>query len=255
MRFQFEPVRSFFRDNRGAITVDYVVLAAACCAVGIWSTDLIKIGMRSLAGTVSSELRGDSAETDTATIYDNRFDNGSQGWTGATTRDLKGEVGIALGPIGNTRGLPGVSRDFSVAPDAARSTFGFDLYSIDDLDGDTGTIFVDNTAVGTVTVDNKSGVQTFRAADDLEERGIIVRFTEVDSGINLAGRSTTPDSSAKIEITVRNDQNDPRSNINIGFGSDATGAGQAFFAIDNFQATTTARAPSPGTAAADTPTG
>lgn len=256
MSLQSENVRLFLRDESGAITVDYVVLAAACCAVGLWSTDLIEVGMRALAGTVDSELRGESPDSLTTTTYDNGFDNGSQGWTGATTSDIAG-IGNVLGPIESTGGLPGVNRDFAIDENTERSTFSFDLLSIDDFDGDSGTVFVDGTAVGSVTVDNRNGTQTFTAADDLDERGIIVRFTAVDTGVNLGGRAGALDSSATFEITVRNDPTNPRDNVNIGFGSDASaGAGNEFFAIDNFTATTTARPQTTEAGAStDAPTG
>lgn len=256
MSLQSENVRLFLRDESGAITVDYVVLAAACCAVGLWSTDLIEVGMRALAGTVDSELRGESPDSLTTTTYDNGFDNGSQGWTGATTANISG-IGNVLGPIESTGGLPGVNRDFAIDEDTERATFSFDLIGVDDLDGDTGTVFVDGTAVGSVTVNNRTGTQTFTAADDLEERGIVIRFTEVDTRVDLGGRAGSPDSLSSIEVTVRNDPTNPRGNVNIGFGSDASaGAGNEFFAIDNFTATTTARPQTTGAgASADTPTG
>lgn len=232
-------VRVFLRDERGAITVDYVVLAAACCAVGLWSTGVIEVGMRALAGTVDSELRGESPNSTTTTTYDNGFDNGSQGWSGVSTGEIAG-IGNVLGPIGDSNGQPTVSRDFAIDEDTERSTYSFDLYGMDDLDGDTGTIFVDGQAVGSLTVDNRTGEQTFVAADDLDERGIIIRYTEVDTQVDLGGRTDSPDSLSSFEITVRNDPTNPRTNVNIGFGADTTaGTGNEYFAIDNFTATTT----------------
>jgi len=234
MRFQFQYLRQFISDTRGAVTVDYVMLAAAVTGVTLMSTDIIQNGLRSLAGTVDSELKGEAPGSANGLSYANSFDNGSAGWSGAYATNVAG-IGNVLGPIENTGGGPGVSRDFEIDPATDRATFSFDLLAMDDFDGDTGTVYVDGEAVGSVTANY--GVPTFTAAEGLEDRGIIVRYSEVDSDVHLGGNSSQTDSRSTFEITVRNDPSDPRGTVNIGFGSDATaGAENEFFAIDNFQA-------------------
>jgi Flp pilus assembly pilin Flp len=235
MRTNVAHFRKFLRNSRGAVTVDYVVLAAAVTAVGLYSTDIIGVGMRSLAGTVDEELSGTSTDTVVGLQYASGFDNGSEGWSGATAQEMNG-IGNVLGPIENTSGLPGVSRDFAIDPNATEASFAFDLYAMDDFDGDTGTVFIDGQAVGSVTVDQ--GVPTFTAASDLAERGIIIRYTEIDKAVNLGGNPDRVDAMSNISITVKNLQENPRENINFGFGSDASaGANNEYFAIDNFTAT------------------
>ncbi|WP_179380832.1 hypothetical protein [Jannaschia marina] len=235
MRLELDYIREFLRDTKGAISVDYVVLAGAVTAVGLATTDVIEWGMRALASTVDSELKGEAPGSENGLSYNNGFDNTAAGWTGAGVTEING-IGNVLGPIENTGGQAGVNRDFTIADDVDRATFTFDLLSMDNFDGDTGTVYVDDQAVGSVTVSN--GTPVFTAADNLEERGIIIRYTEIDTGVQLGG-GTDVDARSNIAITVRNDDPDnPLGNVNIGFGSNATaGADNEFFAIDNFRAT------------------
>lgn len=225
----------FLRDGTGAVTVDYVVLAAAVTFVALLASDILEGGMRSLAGTVDSELKGEAPGATTGLSYSDGFDNGAQGWAGAVSTDIAG-IGHVLGPIGNTGGAPSVNRDFAIDPGADRAVFEFDLLSMDNLDGDTGTVFIDGAAVGSVTVSD--GVPVFTAAGDLEARGIIVRYGEVDRATHLGGNAAHVDARSTFLISVRNDPSNPRGTINLGFGSDATaGADNEFFAIDNLTAT------------------
>ena len=235
MRLEIEYIRQFLRDSRGAISVDYVVLAGAVCVATIISSDIIKAGMRSLAGTVESELSGEAPGSANGLSYDTGFDNGSDGWAGAVATDIDG-IGNVLGPIENTGGQNGVSRDFQIDPNATHATFSFDLLSMDGLDNDTATIFVGGRSIGTVKTDR--GVPVFTAASDLAERKIIVKYNDIDTNIALGGDPSKNDARSRFEIAIKNDPNDPLGTVNVGFGSDATaGAHDEYFAVDNFRAT------------------
>ena len=48
----------FFKDESGAVTVDWVVLTAAIVGLGIAVLTSVSTGTTSLAGTISSELSG-----------------------------------------------------------------------------------------------------------------------------------------------------------------------------------------------------
>ncbi|MCK0167390.1 hypothetical protein MWU52_07500 [Jannaschia sp. S6380] len=232
MTVQMDHIRKFARGEHGALTVEYVLLAFLATIIGVLSFDKVSFGMHSLSHTVDEELRGQDPDAFIGVRYSNRFDNGAEGWVGATAWEDKNGQGWVLGPIENTGGGPAVNRDFAIDEEAGQATFSFDLLAMDDLDGDTGTIFIDGEAVGTVTVE-EGGVQTFTAASDLEERGITIRFTEFDSGVPLGG-GPEADARSNIEIFVDN----PGDTVNFGFGSDASaGASDEFFAIDNFEAT------------------
>ncbi|CTQ48842.1 hypothetical protein [Jannaschia donghaensis] len=244
MRLNADHLRHFLRDSQGAVTVDYVVLAAAVTMVGLLSTDIIQAGMRSLAGTVDTELRGEAVGSGNGLTYSDGYDNGAQGWVGAESTEIAG-IGHVLGPIENTGGGPGVSRDFAVSDATDTATFSFDLYSMDNFDGDTGTVYVNGDAVGSVTVDN--GIPTFTAAEGAPPN-VTVRYTDVDTNVHLGGSTSDADALSSFEIFVSRPVTiDPTTNepvttnigtVNIGFGSDASaGSDNEFFAIDNFTAT------------------
>ena len=48
----------FFKDESGAVTVDWVVLTAAIVGLGIAVLTSVSGGTTTLAGTISSELSG-----------------------------------------------------------------------------------------------------------------------------------------------------------------------------------------------------
>lgn len=225
-----DHIRSFAHGEKGALTVEYAMLALLATIIGVLSFDKVSFGMQSLSHTVDEELRGQNPDAFVGMTYSNSFDNGAEGWSGATAWEDQNGQGWVLGPIGNTGGGT-VNRDFAIDEEAGKATFSFDLLAMDDFDGDTGTIYINEVAIGSVMV--QDGIQTFTAAGDLEDRGITVRFTEIDQAIQLGGGGEL-DARSNIEIYVDN----PDETVNVGFGSDASaGVNNEFFAIDNFHAT------------------
>ncbi len=233
MRSSVDHLARFTRDQRGAATVDYVVLAAAAFAVAMASNGVVSDGMRGLAGTVDSELRREPVEDLVGITYTDEFDNGANGWIGALAGSIAG-LGNVLGPIGGTGagGLPRVTRDFDIDPNAAQATFDFDLYAMDSLDNEAGIIYIDGEEVGRLTSDKGNAV--FTAATGLKARGIIVRATAVDTNVQLGGSAAYNDSLSSISITI----DDPAERVTFGFGSTANeGTSDESFAIDKFHAT------------------
>ena len=231
MRPNVKVFVQFLRDNRGAVTVDYVILAAAATMLALASYDVVRGGMQGLAGTVDSELRNEPIEDLVGTTYADGFDNGSGGWAGAFASAVAG-IGNVLGPIGGTNGQPRVTRDFYTDPNAQEATFNFDLYAMDSLDNESGIVFIDGVEVGRVT--SNLGRSTFSAASNLAERGIIIRSTAIDDYVDLGGSERWRDSLTNLRITVAN----PSDRITFGFGSTANQeVGDESFAIDNFTAT------------------
>lgn len=245
MRQQIEFIRRFLRGDTGAITVEYVVLAAAVTGVTLLSTDVLQVGMRGLAGTVDSELKGEAPDSNNTVSYHSGFDNGAQGWTGAGAAEVPG-LGTVLGPIGGSNGEATVSRDFAFDEGTERAEFEFDLYAMDSLDNESGIIYIDGREVGRLTSDH--GNTTFTVADGIDPDRFIVRQTNVDDQIDLGGSDRWTDGHSKIQITVR----DPGTNVNFGFGSTANqGTSDESFSIDNFTVTSTAPRSAPAAPAAD----
>ncbi|SDZ51339.1 Flp pilus assembly protein, pilin Flp [Jannaschia faecimaris] len=232
MRLKAEYLRQFLRDSHGAVTVDYVILAAAVTAVTLASTDVIQNGMRSLAGTVDSELKGEAPGSGHAMTYSDGFDNGSQGWSGTSSANVSG-IGNVLGPIGGSNGAPTVSRDFAFEEGTESATFEFDLYAMDSLDNESGIIFVDGQEIGRIT--SNLGKATFQVADGIDPDAYIIRQTTIDDDVHLGGSSEWRDHHSNIAITVRN----PNTNVNVGFGSTANqSTSDESISIDNFTVTT-----------------
>ncbi len=230
------PAR-FLRSERGAVTVDYVVLAAAVTGLGLALSSQLTFGMSGLAGTVDSELRRETVESIVGVEYSDGFDNGSGGWSGAGTYNFGGKIGTALGRIeGTSTGAQTVTRSFDIDPNATEATFSFDLYAMDSLDNESGFVYIDGIEIGRMTRDHQ-GETTFTAAADLEERGIIVRASLIENNVALGGNDRWTDSLAEINVTVKK----PKEQITFGFGSNANGGTQGAddesFAIDNFSAT------------------
>lgn len=245
MRFQIDYFRQFLRDSAGAISVDYVMLAAGVTAATLLSSGILQEGMRALAGTVDSELKGEAPDSRTSLSYSNGFDNGSQGWTGADISTVAG-LGTVLGPIGGSNGEPTVSRDFQFEEGTEEASFEFDLFALDSLDNESGIIYVNGREIGRVT--SNHGNATFTAAEGLDPDQVIIRSTVVDNRVQLGGSDRFNDHHSQIRITLGN----PGTNVNFGFGSTANqNVGDESFAIDNFTVTSTAPRGGAGTGGED----
>ncbi|CTQ32028.1 Flp family type IVb pilin [Jannaschia rubra] len=232
MPLPLAPLRRFLRGTDGAITVEYVVLAAGITGLSIGAYGAVTDGLGALAGTVEGEINGTASDGTVGKTYIEGFRSGADGWSGAEATDMMG-IGEVLGPIGGSGGAPTVSRDFVTDPDAAKATFQFDLYAMDSLDRESGVIYIDGKEVGRVTRNHLKGT-TFTPAEGLAERGIIVRAEIVDDDIQLGGSTSWRDALSVISISVK----DPGDTVNFGFGSTADqGVGDESFAIDNFVAT------------------
>lgn len=225
----------FLREERGAVTVEYVMLAAAITALALATTDVVQDGFRSLAGTIRNELRGDPVEAAAGLAYSDGFDNGADGWSGAGVADMDG-IGNVLGPIAGSGGRIAVSRDFVIDPDAKEAAFDFDMLTLDSLDGEAGVIFIDGVEVGRVT--STHGFAEFTAAEGLAARGIAIRGEIIDQQTQLGGASVRDDrfrdSRTNIRITVAGSGT---RTVSLGIGSTADqGVGDESIAIDNFTA-------------------
>ncbi|CUH19764.1 hypothetical protein JSE7799_00494 [Jannaschia seosinensis] len=230
MSFVPEAVCRFAGNEKGAVTVEWVVLAGAVTGLGLAMSAVINEGFLSLSGTVDSELRGKKYAT-AGTTYTDGFDHGAGGWDNGRVSDIPG-IGNVLGPLPRTGGAESTSRTFFTDPDAADVSFEFDMLGMDELEADdSSTIYINGAAVGSISV--SGGHATFTASEGNAERNISVRTQNIDSGVNLGGGSA-PDARTAVQVTIGNDGS---GQVSIGFGSDtSTGADNESFAVDNFSA-------------------
>ena len=228
----------FLRAESGAVTVDYVLLAAAVTGMALATSGVLTEGMAVLAGNIDSELSGEPVGGVAGLTYSDNFDNGASGWGGAQVTDVRG-LGKVLGPItGTTNGQQSVTRQFQIDPHAATATFSFDVLAMDTLDNESGIFYIDGYEVGRVTSDH--GNTTFTPKAGLT--GITVRATAIDNAVQLGGapdRADGKDLDSRTSILVSVDNSvSPKQWITFGFGSNADqNASDESFALDNFRAT------------------
>lgn len=54
---------AFLTDESGAVTVDYVVITAACIGMGFWTTNVISSGLHELSHNVKAQVETDYLRT------------------------------------------------------------------------------------------------------------------------------------------------------------------------------------------------
>ena len=59
----FNMIKNFRNDESGAVTVDWVVLTAAIVGLGIAVLTSVSGGVESLAGSIDTNLSGQTAQT------------------------------------------------------------------------------------------------------------------------------------------------------------------------------------------------
>lgn len=228
----------FLSDQRGAVTVDWVVLSAGLVGLGLATSAVVVGGVENLTGDVGLTLANQTiGQGRLLQIQD--FAHGAGAWVGATVANVTG-FGEILGPIaGNASGSQRVMQDFALPPGATRAVLSFDLLSIDSLDGG-------NTAWGMAEgpVLYIGGVEVARAASQdgrltwtyANVPGVTVASTELRAGENIGGmtpgRAEWQDGINRVTITV----DDPGENLRFGFGLVANQSLQDESAgIDNFR--------------------
>lgn len=238
----------FLCDETGAVTVEYVALAAAVTGVGMAASDTLRGGLGYLGTIVASELSGETAG-EGAVLYDDAFANGAAGWTDAfgaalPVSDVFG-IGTVLGPIvGTPDGQASVQRTFDLGEDVESATISFDLYALDRLEDESGLIYVDGRLVGDLTA-SAAGLR-FEA---VEQAGVTVEFDVLDEGVELGGSLVGRPDSLDDRVAVRVTVTDPSETLTFGFGSTADGGpDDESFAIDDFALRTSPKAAPPESA-------
>ncbi|MEM7488424.1 MAG: hypothetical protein AAF390_04800 [Pseudomonadota bacterium] len=242
-----ENFSRFLREQRGAVTVDYVVLTAAATGLAIAAADELSAGLSHVTDVVAAELaeQGDPVDDRNVTFTKNTFHNDTADITGATVSDMPG-IGKVLGPINGSTGAQTVSQRFDVGEEYESVQLDFDLYALDDLENnDFGNIYIDGKKVGYVSVVDEKAVFT----PEENNGNVEITATVVDAGVQLGGimkeNSGTDDfgdSKVAISITVK----DPVGAVDLGFGAKTSaGASNESFAIDDLVVTGRKKAPEP----------
>lgn len=219
---------AFFAEDRGAVTVDWVVLTAALVAVGLATAGVVASGINDLSNATADELSGTEITTrfpTISTLFEGDFSNGLGAFLGGTATSLAGFGDVLQLGAGETAELT-----VSVPPGAETATFSFDLIAGDDLDGgDTATIMINGQAVS-LYEDNHGNVSVGGNAPS----GITVEVDHQSLNANLGAGAHGHDSVSTYTVTVDN----PGTNVTLGVNSGADeGVSNEFFALDNVNVT------------------
>ena len=226
-----EAVSRFLSAERGAVTVEWVVLAAGVTAMCLASLRTQEDGLRVFWYEIGGEMSGSDIVGVNGAVSHFDFADGDAGtWSGASVADIPG-FGMALGPIFGSNGLASVTKDFIVARDVAKAVISFDLYGLDSLDAEDAVLYVNGIEVGRVTVD--LGTATVKPGT---VAGMAMHGTNVSEGTDLGGyingTAWSKDTITRVTIEV----DDPGDAVSFGIGSTADGmrTWDESFAIDNF---------------------
>ncbi|WP_308916739.1 hypothetical protein [Jannaschia sp. LMIT008] len=228
----------FLRCERGAITVEYVVLAAGVTALGLAAFDSIGGGLRDFSSGVSTELTGvDATRGADLDALAEDFSDGAVDWTGAIVTDVPG-FGRVLGPITGSGGVASVVRQFTMRPGQRRAVLSFDLMSLDSLDGEDAVFYVNGREVGRLTA--RAGTVTLSpgAVAGVTMFGDVIAQEQQLGGYMTGDKGWERDAITSITLTV----DDPGAVMSFGIGSTAdSGASDESFALDNVVVTGVAR--------------
>lgn len=233
------PLRRFLGSCGGAITVEYVILAAGITFLGIFMLDGQRGAFRSLWDIVSG---GDGSDDQVRSgepvewTHVQDFSAGPGDWVGASVTDIDG-FGPMLGPLPTSGGRESVTRDYRPdVTDASEFVLNFDVMGMDTLDGEDCVFYIDGVAVGRVNV-NYRGPTVIVASENVD--GVAFEGTVVSQGSDIGGfrrGSYEGFRDAMINVTITVDG--PGDNVSFGVGSAASqGYGDESYGIDNVVAT------------------
>ncbi len=226
-------IRTFIKDDSGAVTVDWVVLTGATVGLGLATMGVVSGGIENLSTDVSNQMRNQEvgglfSNWGAASILASAdFTNGDMGgWVGGQVMapiEALGEM-LVLGPGQST------SLSLEVPEGAETATLSFDLIGGDSLDNEVATITTNGTTV-TLARGLHNGTMTFTTPD---VEGVTVNTEVIQSGTNIGGNgpSSWRDSVTRVSVTV----DDPGTDLELGMTSGANQhIGDEFFGIDNVE--------------------
>ncbi|MCU4651667.1 hypothetical protein N8I71_02430 [Roseibacterium sp. SDUM158016] len=202
---------TFWKDEAGAVAVDWTVLTGAIVGLGIATTTLVSSGTGSLSRDIANALSGMMGAAE-ALLYATGFETGSAGWLNGIVTDGS-DFGPILGPFAGAGGAIGVESTFEIPEGTEVASFTFDMLAIDSWDNEEFIVFVDGEAAASLNfrygVDGITGQWVSDNPDySFEVLGVAPR---THSGYN----PEWPDQVATVRLDVTN----PGQTVTLGFGS------------------------------------
>lgn len=231
-------VVTFFEDDDGAVTTDWVVLSGACVALGMAAVLVMSGGVEDLSGDIAATLSSTSIDPvgdgDVSIASSDFTDGDAAGWLGGSVMDMGGELGEVL-----VLGAGEVAQFVVDVPHGAKSaTMQFDIIAGDSLDStdrwgyDTAYISLNGQTVAIARAQHGSSM----SFDIPQVDGTMVEATVTVEDTHLGGNSRWTDSAATVTVTV----DDPTGPIDFGLASNSNqGVSDEYWGIDNFEATST----------------
>lgn len=216
---------AFAADETGVVSVDWMVISAACIGLSLATVSVVSGGFDDLSADVASSLAG-------RPLIDNFHDTGASAWVLADTGFSAGLDGWGGdGTITTVAGFgdilvidPGGTVETTLSlPEGARTAeIRFDLVGADALSGAASEIWVNGVAIGIARVE--AGTAVFEAPP-----GAPVTAMLAAGGRDL-GAGLAPDAVLSVAVAIA----DPGDTLTLSVrsGSD-TAMAQGFFAIDN----------------------
>lgn len=222
-------LQEFIRSERGATTVDWVVLTGGITGLGLATMAVVTGGVENLAGDVDAALIDYEIATEFAAfvagqLTSNDFSGGVVGeWTGGTVGNMGGSLGeLLMVGAGQTASL-----QMEIPPGASQATFTFDLIGGDSLDDETATVMINGQPV-TIATGNHGNI----SFADQGMSGVTVSTNTTSQGTQLGG-SMNPgwnDSVTTVSITVDN----PGDTLTLGVRSGTNQSlNDEYYGIDN----------------------
>lgn len=220
--------KRFFSDERGAITVDWVVITAAFAGLSIAAANQISGGITSLSGKLDGELGTSSisGRPSTQVLASMDFtDADTEHWTG-------GEVISPLTAMGEMLVLSQdetVEFNFDFPDDRDQAIMTFDLIGGDSLDTEVATIKI-NGQIVTLATGKHTGTMSFSSVDI---DGVSIETTVVYEGADLGGNGPAGWKESVTTVTITIDT--PGESLAFSMHSGANQSiSDEFFALDNF---------------------
>jgi hypothetical protein len=229
-------LHGFWRDQSGAVTVDWTVLTGAVVGLGLTSAAAVRTGTGSLAADIQASLANASVAglglLGFQQVVSQSFSNGdTTGWSRGVITQF-GEWGAMLGPFGGADTFNNPLTYDVVLPDGTnKAVIAFDLVIADSWDGQVGAgldrlgeairLSVDGESVAferftqmghggynTLTGDRQS---TMTIGDSV----YTVTMTQRDAPTASVGGWVRPDQRWAVQIEAVN----PASNFQLGFAA------------------------------------
>ena len=217
---------AFLSEERGAVTVDWVVLTAAVVGLGLATTAVVAVGVNDATNATADRLAG--IDIDSSVFRFGRvmgFENGLGDWIGGTL-GYDAAYGHVLQGGGNTG--QAAQHTFDIANNSDYAVISFDMHAIDSWDGESFDIYVDNALVASASFHQNTQGTTGTWVTNNPDYSFAVQST---SGLENSGfNSSFNDQSFQMQVTMAN----PGTDVTVGFGSTLDqGMGDESWAVDN----------------------